>query len=436
MDNAPFMISSYPRAILHVDGDAFFTSVEQALNPSLRGKPVVTGKERGIIACASYEAKALGIKRGVPLFEAKRLCPQLVVLPSDYESYSLYSTRMFNIMRKYTPTVEEYSVDEAFADITGLRMIFRSSYEEIARTIQAEIQKQLGLTVSLGLSVSKSLAKLGSKFRKPNGFTAIPGRVIHMFLQKIPLKDVWGFGPNTVSLLEKQGMRTACDFVLQSEYWAGRFLHKPGIEIWNELRGNQVWNVSTEAKTTYASISKSKTFTPPSSDKSFVFAKLVRNLESAFMKARRYKLRPRMIGITLRHRDYNHDSIEAKLNHPTSSAIEAIPVVREMFDSIFAEGASYRTTMVFLCKLENDQTEQYDLFMDRVRIEKIQRITRAADTLNKRFGKHSVCSATSLFLNTKPGHDRDELPARRSEITFPGETARQRLSIPRLNIKV
>lgn len=216
------MIASYPAAILHVDADAFFTSVEQALVPSLRGKPVVTGRERGIIACASYEAKAAGIKRGIPLFEAKKICPSLVILPSDYETYSLYSKRIFNIMRDFTPAVEEYSVDEAFADITGLRRTYRASYEDIASRIQVRIRKELGITVSVGLSLSKSLAKLCSKFRKPAGFTAVQGRHIHILLQKTPLDKVWGFGPNTVGLLEKYGLRTAYDFVLQSEKMGGQ----------------------------------------------------------------------------------------------------------------------------------------------------------------------------------------------------------------------
>ena len=142
MASDPIMISGYPRAIIHMDADAFFTSVEQALDDRLKGRPVVTGKERGIIACASYEAKRLGIKRGIPLFKARKMCPELVILPSDYETYSLYSKRMFDIMRQFTPMVEEYSVDEAFADLTGMRGLHRASYEEIAQRIQQQIHRE------------------------------------------------------------------------------------------------------------------------------------------------------------------------------------------------------------------------------------------------------------------------------------------------------
>ena len=287
------MLYAFPRAIVHFDGDAFFASVEQAIDPSLKGKPVVTGKERGIIACASYEAKALGVKRGIPLHEAVKMCQQLIVLPSDYETYSLYSKRMFDIMRRFTPIVEEYSIDEGFADISGLRRVFHTSYEDIARQLQSSIQAELDITVSVGLSLSKSLAKLASKFRKPRGFTAVAGNHIHLFLQRTPLEKVWGFGPNTVQLLTKQGLQTAYDFVMRPEKWAERLMGKVGRELWNELRGNAVYPVTTEEKSTYATISKCKTFTAPSRDREFVYARLVRNMESAFIKLRRHKLRVR-----------------------------------------------------------------------------------------------------------------------------------------------
>ena len=113
MDDTIFNLHSWPQAILHIDGDAFFTSCEEVLHPELKGKPIITGAERGIVACASYAAKKIGIKRGVNLRDAKIICPGLVMLPSDYESYSLFSRRMFMIMRRFTPQVEEYSIDEA-----------------------------------------------------------------------------------------------------------------------------------------------------------------------------------------------------------------------------------------------------------------------------------------------------------------------------------
>jgi len=148
MNDTIFSLHNWPRAIIHVDGDAFFTSCEEAIHPEIKGKPIITGGERGIVACASYAAKALGIQRGVPLHEAKRIFPSLIVLPSDYETHSLFSRRMFNIMRRFTPQVEEYSIDEAFADLTGMRRALQGSYETITSKIQAEIARDLGVSPS------------------------------------------------------------------------------------------------------------------------------------------------------------------------------------------------------------------------------------------------------------------------------------------------
>jgi len=425
----------HSKAIVHLDGDSFFTSVEQSIKPYLKGKPVVTGKERGIIACASYEAKALGVARGVTLREALRICPDLTVLPSDYETYSLYSKRMFEIMRRYTPVVEEYSIDEGFIDLTGLRRIFRTSYEEIAMRIQRDINRELDITVSVGLSLSKGLAKLGSKFRKPHGFTSIDGLGINAFLEKTPLKKVWGFGHNTVNLLEKHGLKTALDFVVKPEQWVEHLLGKTGHEIWNELRGNSVNPVNTQEKSSYYTISKCKTFTSPSSDRDFIWAKLVRNLESAFIKLRRHKLRVRAIAVALRLQDFHQDGFEARLNRPTTSIYEVIPVVRGMFENLYKPGKEYRATMVVLGKLENDDTRQYEFFEDRLRIETFEAVSRAIDETNRRYGKHTLSLGMSLYLDKHRHTDRDDTPCRKACL-LPGETKRQRLNIPRLMLSV
>ncbi|HLA04489.1 MAG TPA: DNA polymerase IV, partial [Syntrophales bacterium] len=290
MDNQPLTIRSWPQAILHLDADAFFASCEQAIHPELRGRPVICGRERGIVAAASYEAKARGVQRGVRLSDVKKLCPDAVILPSDYETYSLFSVRMFEILRRFSPDVEEYSIDEAFVDLTGLRRSFHGSYEMIAEKMQKTIETELGLSVSVGVSLSKVLAKVGSKHRKPHGLTFIPGREIHRYLQDLPVGKVWGIGPNTAAFLQKFGIFTALEFARRDEKFIQQHLSKPYREIWHELNGRSVYPVTTESKSSYQSISKTKTFTPPSQDEEFVFAQLSKNLENACIKARRYQL--------------------------------------------------------------------------------------------------------------------------------------------------
>jgi DNA polymerase-4/DNA polymerase V len=435
MDPAPIMLSSYPRAILHLDGDAFFTSVEQAVVPALKGRPVVTGKERGIIACASYEAKTIGIARGMPLWEARERCPELVILPSDYETYGIFSKRMFAILRRFTPIVEEYSIDEAFADVTGMRRVFRGSYEDMALAIQATIHRELGLTVSVGLAPTKSLAKLCSKFRKPAGFMPLPGHEIHHFLPQIALEKVWGFGPNTVELFEKMGLKTAYDFVQRPERWAAKLLGKVGREIWNELRGLSMYKVNPETPAPKATLVKSKTFAPPSADRAFVYAQLVRNVEAAFARAREHRVRPRVLGVVLRRQDFQHEGLEAELNRPTAATLEILPVVQQLFEHVYREGVVYRATLVALECLEADDSEQMDLFEDRVRIETLRRVTAAVDSVNHQYGRRMVRSGATLPLEGKAAHSRDDAPERRQQV-LRGETRTQRLAIPRMSVTV
>lgn len=129
----PLSIHNLPRVIMHIDGDAFFAACEQAQHPHLKGAALITGAERGIVAAASYEAKARGVKRGMTIHEVKRICPDIIIRPTDYETVSLYSLRMYAILQRYSPTVEQYSIDECFVDLTGLKRTFRCTYSELAR---------------------------------------------------------------------------------------------------------------------------------------------------------------------------------------------------------------------------------------------------------------------------------------------------------------
>src|SRR5215472_13189161 len=241
----PLTLASFPRAILHIDGDAFFASCEQSRRPKLQGQPVVTGKERGIAASMSYEAKARGVTRGMRLADIRKVCPEAVILPSDYETYSLLAKRFFAIVRRYTPDVEEYSIDECFADLTGLRRPLKMSYLQIATQIKKELDTELGFTFSAGLAPNKVVAKIASKWQKPSGLTAISGRELHRFLDTLPVERVWGIGPNTTAFLHKHGIRTALEFAQQREPWVKRYLSKPFYQIWQELNGQYVFELAT-----------------------------------------------------------------------------------------------------------------------------------------------------------------------------------------------
>ena len=433
----PITISSWPQAILHLDADAFFASCEQAIHPELKGKPVITGRERGIVAAASYEAKARGVKRGMRLSEVKKVCPDAVLLPSDYETYSLFSLRMFEIIRRFSPDVEEYSIDEAFVDLTGFRRSFHGSYGIIAEKMQKSVEKELGITVSVGVSLSKVLAKIGSKHNKPNGLTLIPGRDIHLYLDKLPVEKVWGIGPNTTAFLGKFGITTALQFARKDEAFIRKYLSKPYQEIWHELNGRSAYPVVTEAKQTYQSISKTKTFTPPSNDATFVFAQLSKNLENACIKARRYKLSAARIIVFLRRQDFKDSGVEIKLSSPTAYPANLFSALREGFNSIYNSRELYRQTGVVLAGLVSEENIQHSLFDDIVKIEKLEKIYKAVDSLSERFGKHTIQHASSMPAKLQAQHegDRGDSPQRKENL-FKGEDRRQRLGLPVLNIKV
>lgn len=437
MENQPLTIQSWDKAILHIDADAFFASCEQAIHPELRGKPVITGKERGIVSAASYEAKARGVKRGMRLFEVKQVCPDAVILPSDYETYSIFSRRMFEILRRFTPDVEEYSIDEAFADMTGLRRTYHGSYGLIAEKIQQEMEKELGFTVSIGLSLTKVLAKIGSKHNKPHGLTVISGRDIHLYLEALPVEKVWGIGSNTAAFLNKHGIRTALQYARKDEGFISKHLSKPYQEIWHELNGRSVYPVITEAKDSYQSISKAKTFTPPSTDETFIFAQLSKNLENACIKARRYMLGATRLIIFLRKQDFSSSGIEIKLDLPSAFPLSLMEPLREGFINIFRANTLYRQTGVVLAGLMPYNRTQYSLFDDVAKIERLVKIYEVIDSISSRYGKHTLQHGSSLPTKQQAQHegDRGDIPVRRQEI-FKGENKRQRLGLPMLHIKV
>jgi DNA polymerase IV len=425
----PLRIDSFPRAILHIDADAFFASCEQAVHPEWKGRPVITGAERGIVAAASYEAKAKGVSRGTPLWEVKAICPDAIIVPSDYETYSLFSERIFAIIRRFTPIIEEYSIDEAFADITGLQRPMRMSYRRIAQKIKATIDNELGITVSVGLSLSKTLAKIGSNYRKPSGLVVIPGKSIHQFLADTEVEKVWGIGPRTGAYCKTLGITTALDFATRDRQFIERHFTKPHHELWSELNGDAVHEIVTAPKTTYASIRKMKTFTPPSNNKATVFAQLLKNLENACIKARRHTLAAKAMTVTLRTQDFRHVTLCAKLNRASAYPHEMTDALHTLFLHMFREETQYRATNVVLTDLVDASQMQLSLFEPSVQVERMRSVYQAVDTLAARMGKHAVHLAGSL-----PAHRRSARGAeteRRSH-RLKGESTRKHLAIPQL----
>ena len=201
------------RRILHVDMDAFYASVEQRDNPALRGRPVAVGGDpdkRGVVAAASYEARAYGVRSAIPMARAVRLCPDLVIVRPDFQRYRAASQAVFALFRSVTPLVEPLSLDEAYLDVT------ENSWGEplgkvVAQRLKAEIRAATGLTASAGVAPNKFLAKIASGWRKPDGLTVIAPERVEPFLQKLPVDALWGVGPVTAQRLRERGIERLVD---------------------------------------------------------------------------------------------------------------------------------------------------------------------------------------------------------------------------------
>jgi nucleotidyltransferase/DNA polymerase involved in DNA repair len=399
------------RVIFHMDGDAFFVGVEVAKDPKLKGLPVVTGEERGIVSALSYEAKALGVFRGMPIFQLKREFPNVIILPGDYKSYARYSSMMFDIVRRYADDVEEYSIDECFADLTGLNKPLKMTYLQMAERIKREVNEEMDLSVSIGLAPTKVLAKVASKWVKPNGLTVIDTVTAPKFLAETPVDKVWGIGPRTSTSLKIRGVETAGDFAGKDLAWVKQNFSKSYEAIWKELNGIQVMEVDPNPKTVYSSIQKTRTFHPATNDKTFLFSELSRHIEDACKKARYYKLAPKNISIFLKTQDFKYKMEKFPLASPTNAPEILISLAKKYFKSIHKKGVLYRTAGVTLHELISDSVSQGDLFGGRRLTDKFEAIHRQIDSLEDKFGRHAVyiASTHNAIKRKKIGTDAEDL---------------------------
>jgi DNA polymerase IV len=201
------------RRILHVDMDAFYASVEQRDNPSLRAKPVAVGgspASRGVVAAASYEARVFGVRSAIPMARAVRLCPHLIIVRPDFEKYRAVSHAVFDIFRSVTPLVEPLSLDEAYLDVTE-NAWGETLGQTVAQRLKAEIRAATQLTASAGVAPNKFLAKIASAWKKPDGLTVIAPERMEQFLQKLPVDALWGVGPVTAARLREHGIERLVD---------------------------------------------------------------------------------------------------------------------------------------------------------------------------------------------------------------------------------
>ena len=216
MEGDPTLI----RKIIHVDMDAFYASVEQRDNPDLRGKPVAVGgsSKRGVVAAASYEARAFGVRSAMPSVTAQRQCPDLIFVKPRFEAYKAVSRQIRDIFARYTDLIQPLSLDEAYLDVTYDKQSIGSAVK-IAKAIRAAIREETGLTASAGVSYNKFIAKLASDQNKPDGMCVILPEQGPEFVASLPVRRFHGVGPRTAEKLAKLGVNTGADLALKDEAW-------------------------------------------------------------------------------------------------------------------------------------------------------------------------------------------------------------------------
>tara|TARA_R110000824_G_scaffold401771_1_gene615505 strand:+ start:198513 stop:199763 length:1251 start_codon:yes stop_codon:yes gene_type:complete len=384
--------------ILHVDGDAFFAMCEVSRRPDLRGKPVVTGRERGIVTAATYEAKALGISRATPIHEVRSKYPEVTILPSDYELYAQVSKRMYAITRRYTPFVEEYGTDECFASLTHLTKPL-----EAARNIKEELQQELNMTFSLGMGPTKVLAKLASKHKKPDGFWVITPENREECLAQTSVSNVWGLGPKTCEQLQRKGIQTALDFAQLPREWVVSEFNAPILSLWEELRGVSVLPVDALNSTDQKSIQRTRSFTPHTTDAGMLFSELSQHVEHGCKKARRLGVVATHVSFFLKTQAFALHTATITLPTATSNPSDIVPLLRTKFLEVYRKQTLYRTTGITLQGLKTKDTVQQDLFGTHQAGEKGSRLMLAIDALERKFGEHTLYLGTSARTIT---HDR------------------------------
>jgi DNA polymerase-4/DNA polymerase V len=390
--------ADWPEAIMHCDADAFFLGCELMRRPDMKGKPaVVTGKLGGIVLAKSYDLKAKGVHTGMPIWEARKICPSLMVFPADFQLYNRMSAKMFAVFNEWTPDVEVYSVDEAFLNVKGLCRLYKMDYEKMAYAIKDDVKKKLGITVSVGISVTKTLAKIASDHNKPDGVTVVSAKDIKAWLQKIPIKEVPGFGRNTLPLLEKHGIYRCADFVNLRQEQVRNLLHRPGVELWKELRGEKVYNVSR----TFAankSITRTSSFEPMTADQKFLWIHTVRQLERAIDALHREGLLGQEIVLYLRDQNFHSYSWAYRLATGSKSFSVFLKVLKSLWREHFPRGVVFRSTGIYLLHLSADHGTQLSLFENSSMSVRRDLLEQAKESIRDRYGNLSIRAASSISL--------------------------------------
>jgi len=343
--------------ILHVDMDAFYASVAERDDPSLRGKAVVVGAgARGVVLSANYAARKYGIRAAMPVGRAKRMAPNAIFVTPDHQRYSEVSAKVMEIFDSFTPLVEPISLDEAFLDVTGARKLLGTG-REIAVEIRRQVEASEGITCSVGIAPSKFIAKLASGHCKPNGILEIPADRILNFLHPLPVNAIWGVGPKTAETLERLGLRTVADIANLPRATLIRALGQAsGASLYELAWGRDYRDVTPNEPD--KSISAAETFAQDLDDPEEILREFLRLTEKAAARLREKHFYAKTISIKVRFADFSTISRSKTLPLPIDSTHDIYEIVKALYLALNLDRARLRLVGISLDNLSEAAPEQ------------------------------------------------------------------------------
>ncbi len=402
--------------ILHVDMDAFFVSVEEIYDPSLKGKPVVVGAAlenrngkpaapRGVVAAASYEARKFGVHSAMPLVTAYRLCPHAIFIPGHRARYTEASHRIQEIFSRFSPRVEMVSIDEGYLDLTGTERLFGSPYAAAAR-LHDEVAREMSLPCSIGISTSRLVSKVASEQAKPNGLLWIPPGSEAAFLAPLPVRKIPGIGKSGEKRLLDRGLRTVGQVAVAGRELLEQVLGANGAALFEKAQGRDAgaWFESPVRETgrpaAPKSISHETTYAEDTADAAVLHATLSELCQMVALRLREQGLFARTLQLKLRTSDFHTITRAETLAEPTHLDGDCYAVIRRLFDAAWKKGRTVRLLGVHAGGLEH-VPGQLDLLAGEKR-QKWEQALAATDRLRERFGFSAVQLGGALRPDGQP----------------------------------
>ena len=372
--------------ILHVDMDAFYASVAELDHPEYKGKALVVGAgARGVVLSANYEARKFGIRAAMPVGRAKRMAPHAIFIAPEHHRYSEISERVMAIFHSYTPLVEPISLDEAFLDVTGSQKLFGTG-REIAAKIRKQVEKEEGITCSVGLAQSKFIAKLASQHCKPNGMLEIKSDRILEFLHPLPVRAIWGVGPKTAESLERLGLHTVSDIAHTPRATLIRALgESTGASLYELAWGRDYRDVIPDEPE--KSIGNEETFSEDLDNPEEILREFLRMTEKATARLRERSLFAKTISIKIKFADFSSLTRSKTVPIAIDNTHDTYEVVKALYLALRNEGARIRLVGVSFSHLQEGAPVQLEL---GARERGWREADTAIDRAQARFGRGSV----------------------------------------------